>query len=318
MQGARRFVTLLIGLVFSCMCMALLPGMATMATGPSCVAPLLAKGTPVSSVIPATPAHDPSAGAAETIESPEPSPALVADTATASRIVAGIENFVACRNAGDYAAYAALLTPNRVLAEAGTTNPVDVVAGLEAFNLPITILALDDVRRHADGRYSAEFVHLFGPHLYYRSRLFVVEEGGFVKFDEEQFLPEEPTGDQSAVDVRLTDFAFDLSQEAIANAQSVVLRGHNNGRDPHEIVVVRLPAGVTVAQALSGEVPEEEIVFVGQTTIDPGQRDDLVLVNLEPGLYTLLCFLAEPDGTPHAAKGMIAQVAIEGRAAPTP
>ncbi len=244
-------------------------------------------------------------------------PGIAVDAATAERIVAGIENVVACRNAGDYAAYAALLTPNRIQAEVGTTNPSDVVSDLEAFNLPITILSLGDVHTHADGRLSAEFVHLFGPHLYYRSRIYVVEEGGYVKFDEEVYLPEAPPGLLATVDVRLVDFAFALSQDRMTNAQYVALHGKNEGRYAHEILVVRLPAGATAEQALTGEIPEEQIAFVGQAPLAPGQTDDLVLVNLEPGFYTLLCLTDEPDGVPHAARGMVAQLTIEGIAPPT-
>jgi uncharacterized cupredoxin-like copper-binding protein len=238
-----------------------------------------------------------------------------ADRLTADRIIAGIENFVACRNAGNYAAYAALLTPNRMLAEVGSTNPDDVMADLRSFNLPITILSLGDVRREPEGRLSADFVHLFGPHLYYRSRLYVVEQDGFVMFDEERFLPEEPPGEQTAVDIQLANFAIELSRNTLANAPYVVLRGRNVGTYPHEIVAVRLPPGVTVEAALAGEVPEEKIEFIGQATIEPGESDDLVLVNLEPGTYTLLCLLDVPDGIPHAAKGMVTQITVEGTAA---
>lgn len=245
-------------------------------------------------------------------------PSSAADAATSARVLTGIEHFVACRNAGDYAAYAALLTPRRMLAEAGTTNPEDVIADLEAFNLPITILSLGDVRIESDGRFSAEFVHLFGPHLYYRSRLYVIEENGAVKFDEEEFLPEEPSGDVSVVDVQVTDFAFALGQHTMANDQFVVLRATNEGSYVHEIIVAMLPAGATVEETLAGTIPEEDIAFFGQATLAPGQSDDLVLVNMVPGTYTLLCLADEPDGVPHAARGMVTQVTIAGEAASTP
>jgi uncharacterized cupredoxin-like copper-binding protein len=273
----------------------------------SCEAPALPPGTPTPrDEMAATAASD--AGSVASVAAPTGRPA---DEATARRVIAGIENFVACRNAGDYAAYAALLTPNRMLAEAGTTNPHDVVADLQGFNLPITILSLGDVQSHADGRLSAEFVHLFGPHLYYRSRLYVVEEGGYVKFDEERFLPEEPPGAQSVVAVTMIDHAFALEPTTIPNAEFVVLRGRNDGAYQHEIIVAQLPAGATIEEVLSGNVPEDQVRFVGQTLVPPGQTDDLVLVDLESGDYWLVCLVAEPDGVPHAALGMVAQFTIE-------
>lgn len=312
----QRLLMLAIGLV-----MLTLPGSPVVAQPATplaggCDAPALPPGTPT----PLAAMISPDAGAATPAE-PAPDAAVPGDAAgpqATARVIAGVTNFVACRNAGDYAAYAALLTPARLRAEAGTTNPYDVVADLQAFNLPITIISLQDVRTHPDGRLSAEFVHLFGPHLFYRSRIYVVDENGYITFDEEQFLPEEPLGESSVIDVNLTDFAFALSRNVITNAPYVVLRGTNSGAYAHEIIVAQLPDGATIEQALTGEIPEDQIAFVGQAPLAPGQSDDLVLVNLEPGAYTLLCLTTEPDGVPHAALGMATQLVVEGEATPLP
>ena len=195
----------------------------------ACVAPALAPGTPTP---PEEMANAEETSSTEVVALASPEASCAADAETSARILAGIESFVACRNAGDYATHAALLTPNRVRAEVGTANPYDVVAGLNAFNLPVTIVSLDNAQAHEDGRLSADFVHLFGPHLYYRSRLYVVEEDGYVKFDEERFLPEEPPGEQSVLDVRLSDFAFALDRDTIANAPYAVLHATNEGSYP--------------------------------------------------------------------------------------
>lgn len=298
------FRIVLASLVFSSIALAgvTLVAHSTGLASPACSYPATSDGMPSATPI--------------STETDDVTSAPTADAETAARVIAGIENFVACRNSGDYAAYAALLTPDRMIAEAGTTSPADVVAGLEAFNLPITILSLGDVRTYSDGRLSAEFVHLFGDHLYYRSRIFVIEEDGYIKFDEEIYLPEEPQGTQEVVDVALTDFALQLDQGAVENAQFVVLRGHNEAAVPHEIIVVRLPEGATAEQAIAGAVDESQIDFIGQVAIAPGTSDDLVLTNLKPGQYTLLCFLDEPDGVPHAALGMIGQLTVEGISTP--
>jgi hypothetical protein len=114
---------------------------------------------------------------------------------------------------------------------------------------------LGDVRAYTDGRLSAEFVYFFGSHHYYRSRIYVVAEGGYIKIDEEQYPREEPSSEQSAVDVWMIDFAFELDHDVIANAQYVVLHSRNVGEYPNEIVVVRLPPQVTVEQELVGGGP---------------------------------------------------------------
>jgi plastocyanin len=52
------------------------------------------------------------------------------------------------------------------------------------------------------------------------------------------------------------------------------------------------------------------LTFVGGPTgIPPGGEQEVSAV-LEPGMHVLLCFVPAPDGVPHLAKGMIAQLEV--------
>ena len=61
----------------------------------------------------------------------------------------------------------------------------------------------------------------------------------------------------------------------------------------------------------SGPVAFEDVTFLGGVfPVWPGETKELALLNLQPGVYTLLCFFPGPDGAPHAANGMVAQFEI--------
>jgi uncharacterized cupredoxin-like copper-binding protein len=89
----------------------------------------------------------------------------------------------------------------------------------------------------------------------------------------------------------------------------------NHGHEPHQMQVVRLKDGVSydqVQQALkqSPEAIFPLVEFVGGAGVaDPGGTSAAIL-NLQPGQYLLICFIPSPDGVPHLAKGMIAQLQV--------
>ena len=90
------------------------------------------------------------------------------------------------------------------------------------------------------------------------------------------------------------------------------LRPEHVSLDAHELVIVQFPEGATVEDALEGEIGFEEIFFVGGTYSEGGQpAPDLVLTGLEPGTYTIVCFIDIPDGIPHVARGMVATLTVE-------
>lgn len=89
----------------------------------------------------------------------------------------------------------------------------------------------------------------------------------------------------------------------------------NEGKQPHEAGLLSLQAGKTVADIgkfFSGPPsgPPPFAVAGGMAVIMPGTRARFDL-DLAPGTYAFLCFVADPaDQTPHFAKGMAAQFTV--------
>lgn len=116
------------------------------------------------------------------------------------------------------------------------------------------------------------------------------------------------------VSVRAVNFAFRLQEGSLrAGSTRFVLR--NRGSEDHQLFVVPLrePGTVTAAVAADREGEPLRPFLAGRGAVTavarPGQRVGMD-VDLEPGPYGLLCFVASPDGTPHAYKGMFAEIDV--------
>ena len=79
------------------------------------------------------------------------------------------------------------------------------------------------------------------------------------------------------------------------------------------MLVLRLAPGYTTVDLLRASGPDlpEEATYIGTATVTAGDEGDLVLVDLEPGEYTLVCLFPDPEGIPHLAQGMEATFTVE-------
>jgi len=120
---------------------------------------------------------------------------------------------------------------------------------------------------------------------------------------------------RGATRVRVTaqDFSFDVRDVVPRGPVRFVLR--NRGGEAHQLAVVRLRQSGTLSDALradrEGDDPGRYLRGRGRSSVRvlPGGRATLD-VRLRPGPYALICFVASPDGTPHAFKGMATEVAV--------
>ena len=112
--------------------------------------------------------------------------------------------------------------------------------------------------------------------------------------------------------MRSRDRAFALD-EATVTGPDVVLRGDNVSAEDHEMLVLRLAPGFTTADLLRAAGPDlpEAVTFIGELPVPAGKERDLVLVDLAPGAYTLVCLFPDAEGTPHLAQGMAATFTVE-------
>ena len=277
-----------------------------------CSAPALPPGTPTpleelaspeaAASIEATPEPDELESATEPAGTP-------ADAATAERVTSAAENIIGCLATGNALGFAALVTPNYLLTEFGITNPYDMEYIFEGFPT-FELLAADDVQTHDDGRSSIALTTLVGGTQVDRFRAFFVEgDGNALLLDEEATLPVE--GAEVSIEVTLLDYSFELSQHSVPAGALVSFTVSNEGQHPHEFAVVRLPEGATVEDAMADPAIAETIAFIGGAYAEPGVVTYVALTNLEPGVYTVVCFVDVPEGVPHVARGMVAELTVE-------
>ena len=114
----------------------------------------------------------------------------------------------------------------------------------------------------------------------------------------------------------LSDYDFALSAPLTAGTRTI--RIGNTAEQSHEMLLVRLAPGATVAQFIAavekpqGPPPGEAVG--GITGIARGE-ENTITVNLTKGDYGLICFWPDAkDRKPHFAHGMAKQIRI-GRAA---
>jgi plastocyanin len=120
----------------------------------------------------------------------------------------------------------------------------------------------------------------------------------------------------SSVAVTATEYAYALEGGTTIPAGQVTIDLTNDGKEEHQVSIARLRDGKTFEDfAALGQDPSKfaEVVetFGGPNAAAPGGTSSATQV-LEPGDYIFACFIPGPDGVPHAAKGMIAPVTVEG------
>jgi hypothetical protein len=304
-----------------------------------CDSPGLPPGTPTPMEPEASPVASPEAmegmdmGTPEPVEVPPmpvPPEGTPADAGMAATITAAVENYAACYNegqsSGDPGLYVALQTERFWMDSSGTANPYDVVVS-EAEGPPMTaqVQSIENPMTLDDGRVSADVHVLLGDHWLAHNRMvFALGNDMTWKLDEESYLQPEPVVDTISVVgidiVETTDeatgqvtyeFVFPGGSTTISQTEGLIFTVSNTGAELHEAVMVQLPEGADPLGLLDGSVAFEDVQFLGGVfPVWPGETKELALLNLEPGVYTLLCFFPGPDGAPHAVNGMVAQVEI--------
>ena len=120
--------------------------------------------------------------------------------------------------------------------------------------------------------------------------------------------------------LHMKDFSFSLDEPLRPGGR--ILHVRNEGTQAHEVVVIRLADGASTQDFLEryrpGGAPNSAGTEVGGVVgIDPG-HDAYVHLDVEPGRYGLICFLADPvTRIPHFAHGMWMDVEVDPGAAPS-
>lgn len=297
---------------------------ATPAAAGECVAPDLPPGT----VTPmeASPMADEMAETemgmatpeAEMAASPEAEdPGTPAEGEDADAILAAAWNLANCVNSGDYEGAVALVTEELMMEELGTSNPYDAVEFLAGFTM--ANFQVSNPMVYQDGSVSADVQYSGSQYQLNAETWFLVQDGEYWKLDSFEGMTPEYEGDAAIVGVNLTEtegedgsitYAIAPNRPDIAQIEVLVFHAINAGSEDHEIVAFRLPDGADPMGLLDGSIPETDVEFLGQISVDAGEQGDMVLVGLEPGVYTLACFIEDAEGVPHIVNGMVSQFEV--------
>src|ERR1700722_12506613 len=114
------------------------------------------------------------------------------------------------------------------------------------------------------------------------------------------------------VTVVATDYAFQLPDSIPSGVTTFHFK--NAGTQPHELVLVKIASGHTLADVLQaaqkdGPNPPWMTQTGGPGAVLPG-GDARVTLRLRPGQYALLCGVPGKDGVPHLMKGMIKTLTV--------
>ncbi len=303
----------------------------------ACVSPGLPPGTPtpmddMAGMDMGSPVaeEDLEAGSPEAVV--EEAPAAVgaeADEATSAAVIGVLENYVACYNegqaTGDPGLYVALESQAYVESQGYATRYDRAADELGSPFPTAALLDATNVQTWDDGRVSVDAQVLVGENWLNHWQIFFVQgEDGTWLYDAQTNLPAQPdadfvainglniteTKDESTGDITYAFVSYSGSWD-FPQTEAIVFNITNSGEEAHEAILVQLPDGADPMGLLDGSLDMSQVKFIGLAApILPGTSADLTVLNLPVGTYTLVCFFPGPDGTPHAAHGMIQQFNI--------
>ena len=162
--------------------------------------------------------------------------------------------------------------------------------------------------------------------------------GEWVAWGEDPAAPQEPayfraTGEmpaelpepESGATVTMGEYVIGVTEGALTAGPQTV-KVENRGAQPHFIVWFKGPddlteeaveavleADVTGTPAAVGFNPDEDLIPVAFTATQSSGTDQWITLDLEAGLYGLVCFFPDVgDGMPHAYKGMYTLLEVGG------
>jgi hypothetical protein len=119
------------------------------------------------------------------------------------------------------------------------------------------------------------------------------------------------TADPTTLTITAHDYAFDAPDTVSGGA--ITVRLHNAGQDFHEVDLVRLSAGHTLADVAHAMQADEHTPWLtelgGVAAVAPG-TDAVVTLDVPAGSYALICGVPDAKGTPHAMKGMMRALTV--------
>lgn len=261
-------------------------------------------------------AATPAPAATPIAPTPEPAATLTQELTAVSEALA------ACLSAGDVETVVELAGERYLGQIFGGSVPLPaeeyIALASQLTPIPTRIVSVEDAAQNGDDRATAVVAQIVGNQLMRAEWTFsqvaasdrAEDESRWRLEGERQLDPRPPSG-AAPLGVEIGDRSFELSAESVAGPD-IVLRGINVAAEDHEMLVLRLAPGYTTADLLRATGPDlpQEVAFVGERPVPAGAQANLVLVDLEPGDYTLVCLFTNAEGLPHLAEGMAAEFTV--------
>ena len=112
----------------------------------------------------------------------------------------------------------------------------------------------------------------------------LIRENGMWKVDAMEATSDDLPPGVKSVDLHLVDFAFDFKAADIPSSGTFGFHVKNDGHQAHEVVVVKLPPGGSVEDALSQMGDDEEPAGL-KLFIQPGQTVDMAFQSSRSGKW---------------------------------
>lgn len=174
--------------------------------------------------------------------------------------------------------------------------------------LPYEMVSTSNITWESDTNATVTVVYTVGRQMHTENwTMSLATVGGMNvwKVDSSSAMATEAPADAGTIKLTIDDtgFTFDPTEVVSGN---VVVQVENTGSNPHEALILRVPAEVSTADILSSPtgIPDG-VTFIGQATIPAGESGTIVLKDLRPGTYTVVDLLPDSAGMPNLSNGMI-------------
>lgn len=263
----------------------------------------------------------------EAVASPQTAESVPAGDLIAEQVAAIAKSLAACLSASDVNGITSLTTAEflgDMFGGGERLSPEEfraIVTGAPV--IETRIIDVDNVRFNGLSTVSAEVQLVYGHQLLFEEWTFLYRDLGptdGTSIDSTQgfwrahgIAPLEATAPPGAttLSVTLDEYQIRLGESTIEGSD-IVFDAVNEGDEAHELLVVRLESGATVEQLLrpSTDGFPEGIAIAGQLSLLPGEEGQLVLIELEPGSYAIVCLFPDSSGVPHLAYGQQSEFTI--------
>ena len=239
-------------------------------------------------------------------------------------VEAAIAELAVTFNAGDAEAFAALFSDQGIIEFIGdpeVTTPEEAIALLPEVGLGESVVEIVEIRElevTGDTAVAVVLLSIDEAFLTVDRLEFTLTGGqwlitGYESGVEPAPLPEIPEGYET-IPVGLDEYDFIVDTGLVDAGDLIAFHATNIGEEPHEIVFLRIPAGIDLEEALEGEEGE----FLAFTLAEPGAQGIAIVEDaITPGRYVMICFVETAEGVPHYTLGMLEDFTVQAPATPT-